>query len=71
MDIFCHSSENMHELKDNRIGLVITSPPYNVGMEYEPELMSVDEYRAFHCHMGQRTCSTFHYNCMGFMDFRL
>lgn len=41
--IFSHSSEDMHELPDNSIGLMITSPPYNVGKEYDQNL-SIAEY---------------------------
>jgi site-specific DNA-methyltransferase (adenine-specific) len=41
--IFCSSSENMKELPDNSIHLMITSPPYNVGKEYDSNL-SLKEY---------------------------
>jgi site-specific DNA-methyltransferase (adenine-specific) len=44
--IFCKSSENMSELPDNSIHLMITSPPYNVGKEYDQD-MSLEEYREF------------------------
>jgi len=44
--IFCKSSENMSELPDNSIHLMITSPPYNVGKEYDQD-MSLGEYREF------------------------
>lgn len=43
--IFCKSSENMIELPDNSVHLVITSPPYNVGKEYDEDL-SLEEYRS-------------------------
>src|SRR3989344_1828428 len=43
--IFCSSSENMKELPDNSIHLMITSPPYNVGKEYDKDL-SMEEYLA-------------------------
>ncbi len=36
----------MEEIPDNSVHLVITSPPYNVGKEYE-EGMTLQEYRAF------------------------
>jgi site-specific DNA-methyltransferase (adenine-specific) len=36
--IFCCSSENMSELPDNSIHLVVTSPPYNVGKDYDADL---------------------------------
>ena len=41
--IFCHSSETMHELPDNSVHLMVTSPPYNVGKEYDDDL-GLDEY---------------------------
>lgn len=45
--IFCKSSENMEEVPNNSVHLMITSPPYNVGKEYEEEILDVDEYRYF------------------------
>lgn len=42
--IFCKSSENMNELPDNSIHLMITSPPYNVGKEYDNDL-TLEDYR--------------------------
>ena len=36
--IFCKSSESMDELPDSSVHLVVTSPPYNVGKEYEEDL---------------------------------
>lgn len=44
--IFFKSSEKMEELPDNSIHLVVTSPPYNVGKEYDRNL-SLSEYRNF------------------------
>ncbi len=44
--IFCKSSEAMDELPDNSVHLVVTSPPYNVGKEYDRNL-SLSEYRSF------------------------
>ena len=41
--LYCKSSENMDEIPDNSIHLMITSPPYNVGKEYDDNL-SLDEY---------------------------
>ena len=41
--IFSHSSEDMSELPDNSIHLMTTSPPYNVGKEYDEDL-ALDEY---------------------------
>jgi site-specific DNA-methyltransferase (adenine-specific) len=45
-NIFCKSSESMEELPDNCVHLMVTSPPYNVGKEYDDDL-TLDEYRAF------------------------
>lgn len=42
--IFCKSSEAMSELPDNSVHLMVTSPPYNVGKEYD-ENLSLKEYR--------------------------
>ncbi len=44
--IFCKSSENMEELPDNSVHLMVTSPPYNVGKEYD-ENLTLQEYRQF------------------------
>jgi len=44
--IFCKSSEKMDELPDCSVHLMVTSPPYNVGKEYDDDL-TLDEYRAF------------------------
>ncbi len=41
--IFCKSSENMSELPDESVHLMVTSPPYNVGKEYDADL-SLEEY---------------------------
>ena len=41
--IFCKTSENMKELPDNSVHLMVTSPPYNVGKEYDEDL-SLKEY---------------------------
>ena len=41
--IFTKSSENMDELPDCSIHLMVTSPPYNVGKEYD-ENLSLKEY---------------------------
>jgi modification methylase len=40
------SSERMEELADNSIHLIVTSPPYNVGKDYDKDL-SLEEYLAF------------------------
>jgi site-specific DNA-methyltransferase (adenine-specific) len=44
--IFNHSSEEMGELPDNSVHLMVTSPPYNVGKEYD-ENLTLEEYLAF------------------------
>jgi DNA modification methylase len=41
--IFNHSSENMAELPDDSVHLMVTSPPYNVGKEYDQDL-ALQEY---------------------------
>jgi DNA modification methylase len=41
--IFCHSSNAMSELPDCSVHLMVTSPPYNVGKEYDQDL-SLEEY---------------------------
>lgn len=42
-EFLCKSSENMEEIPDNSVHLMITSPPYNVGKEYDDDL-TLDEY---------------------------
>jgi len=44
--IFCKTSENMEELPDNSVHLMVTSPPYNVGKDYD-ENLTLQEYRQF------------------------
>jgi len=44
--IFCKSSEKMEALPDNSVHLMVTSPPYNVGKEYD-ENLTLNEYREF------------------------
>lgn len=44
--IYCNSAENMAELPDHSIHLMVTSPPYNVGKEYDADL-SQQEYITF------------------------
>ena len=43
--IHCADARDMHHLPDNSVHLMITSPPYNVGKDYDDDL-SRDEYRA-------------------------
>jgi site-specific DNA-methyltransferase (adenine-specific) len=40
------SSEKMAELPDHSVHLMVTSPPYNVGKDYDDDL-TLDEYRDF------------------------
>jgi len=44
--ILCKSSEKMGDLPDCSVHLMVTSPPYNVGKEYDKDL-TLDEYREF------------------------
>ncbi|HEX5810129.1 MAG TPA: site-specific DNA-methyltransferase [Anaerolineales bacterium] len=44
--IFEASSEEMRELPDCSVHLMVTSPPYNVGKEYDNDL-TLEEYLAF------------------------
>lgn len=42
--VFCKSSERMDELPDRSVHLAVTSPPYNVGKEYDGDL-TMEQYR--------------------------
>ena len=44
--IFCRSSEQMAELPDHSVHLMVTSPPYNVGKEYDQDF-TLEEYLEF------------------------
>ena len=44
--LFCQSSEDMHQIPDNCVALMVTSPPYNVGKEYDQDL-DLDDYLGF------------------------
>ena len=44
--IFCKSSKKMEELPDNSVHLMVTSPPYNVGKEYDKDF-TLEEYLSF------------------------
>jgi DNA modification methylase len=44
--IYCRSAESMTELPDCSVHLMVTSPPYNVGKDYDEDL-SLEEYLAF------------------------
>jgi hypothetical protein len=41
--LFCSSSEAMTEIPDDCVALMVTSPPYNVGKDYDDDL-SLAEY---------------------------
>jgi modification methylase len=41
--IYCQSSENMSQIPDNSLALAFTSPPYNVGKDYDDD-MTFQEY---------------------------
>lgn len=41
--LYCQSSEFMTQLPDNCVSLMVTSPPYNVGKEYDEDL-HIDDY---------------------------
>ena len=42
--MYCQDSQHMHQLPDSSVHLMITSPPYNVGKEYD-ENLSLVEYQ--------------------------
>ncbi len=47
--IYCADSRAMRDVDDGSIQLIVTSPPYNVGVEYlqHQDAMALDEYLAF------------------------
>jgi DNA modification methylase len=44
-EVFAHSAERMSELPDDSIALMVTSPPYHVGKDYDSDA-SFEEYLA-------------------------
>lgn len=44
--VVCASAEKMKELPDSSVHLMVTSPPYNVGKEYDTDL-TLEEYLDF------------------------
>ncbi|MBN1145892.1 MAG: site-specific DNA-methyltransferase [Anaerolineales bacterium] len=44
--VFCASAERMAHLPDDSLHLMVTSPPYNVGKEYDEDL-TLEEYLRF------------------------
>jgi site-specific DNA-methyltransferase (adenine-specific) len=47
--VYNKSCESMKEIKDESIHLIVTSPPYNVGLNYDEynDKIELDEYRKF------------------------
>jgi site-specific DNA-methyltransferase (adenine-specific) len=43
--VWGHSAENMHELPANSVALMVTSPPYHVGKDYDSDV-SFDDHLA-------------------------
>lgn len=41
--LYCQSSASMDQIPDNCVALMVTSPPYNVGKDYDEDL-DIDEY---------------------------
>ncbi|HNB55124.1 MAG TPA: DNA methyltransferase, partial [Anaerolineales bacterium] len=50
--IYCKSSERMEEIPDNSVGLAFTSPPYNVGKDYDEDL-DLDGYLNLIANVGR------------------
>ncbi len=44
--IICASAEDMSDLPENSVHMMVTSPPYNVGKEYDQNL-TLDQYLVF------------------------
>lgn len=42
-EVFCHTAEHMSELPDDSVALMVTSPPYHVGKDYDTET-TFEEY---------------------------
>ena len=55
--IHCADARDMHHLPDNSVHLMITSPPYNVGKDYDDDL-SLSEYRGLLTGVLQETYRT-------------
>ena len=55
--IHCADARDMHQLPDNSVHLMITSPPYNVGKDYDDDL-SLSEYRGLLSGVLQETYRT-------------
>ena len=44
--VYCHTSEDMSMIPDNSVALAFTSPPYNVGKDYDDD-MGLEAYLGF------------------------
>ena len=55
--IYCSSAEQMAELPDNSVALAFTSPPYNVGKDYDDD-MSLKDYLALIGKVGSEVYRT-------------
>ena len=52
--VYPTTSEHMEDVPDNSIGLAFTSPPYNVGKDYDKD-MGLDEYLGLIRNVGAET----------------
>lgn len=50
--IYCHTAEEMRHVPDGSVGLAFTSPPYNVGKDYEDD-MDLGAYLALIQNVGR------------------
>ncbi|MBV7334461.1 site-specific DNA-methyltransferase [Chloroflexi bacterium TSY] len=50
--IYCQTAEKMDHVPDESVGIAFTSPPYNVGKEYDDDI-SFDEYLSMMRNVGQ------------------
>ena len=55
--IYCHTAEDMVHVPDESIGLAFTSPPYNVGKDYEDD-MGLIEYLTLIFNVGAEVYRT-------------
>jgi modification methylase len=51
-NIYCGSSTNMNQIPDNSVSLAFTSPPYNVGKDYDEDI-GLNEYLDLIREVGQ------------------
>lgn len=56
-NIYCHTAEDMVHIPNESIGLAFTSPPYNVGKDYEDDL-DLAEYLTLISHVGAEVYRT-------------